>query len=377
MNEKIVYIVSCSDHYNFRLHIVDRYFQESGYKTIYLTSDFDHDTKASFSCSVPSSIQLHAKAYKKNLSIQRVLSHRSFAKSVYKYLCRLENKPNVVFMHIPPNFLAHYAAKYKKKNPEVKLIFDIFDLWPETFPSNKLKKILAPIFGIWSGLRDKSFKYADFIVSECDLFREKLKLTDDVSGTVYLGGKKLSVPLANAVLQEDKLELCYIGSINNIISISTICRLLSELVLKKNVVLHIIGKGESEPEFVNSAKATGAEVIVHGPIYDDAEKQEIIKRCHFGLNIMKESVCIGLTMKSVEYFRYGLPIINNIPADTKKFVEKYGIGLELDTQCVSKLLSLTVEECLKMRENVRRTYEEFFTEDKICEKFGFFLDEIV
>lgn len=377
MNEKTAYIVSCSDHYGFRLHIVDRYFKERGYNVIYLTSDFDHDTKKEFVCDVPGSVQLHARAYKKNLSVRRILSHRGFAKAVYKYLCGLENKPNVVFMHIPPNFLAHYGAKYKKKNPDVKLIFDIFDLWPETFPSNKLKKLLAPAFGVWANLRDKNFRYADFITAECDLFREKLGLDDAVSGTVYLCGKELSVPLVAPVLEEERLELCYLGSINNIISISDICRLLKELALHKPIVLHIIGKGESEEEFVNGAKATGAEVIFHGPVYDDGEKQEILKRCRFGLNIMKKSVCIGLTMKSVEYFRYGLPIVNNIPADTERLVESYGVGIPLDEKCVEKMLSLGVEECLEMRDNVRRTYGEFFTEDKICEKFGTFLDGLV
>jgi hypothetical protein len=44
---------------------------------------------------------------------------------------------------------------------------------------------------------------------------------------------------------------------------------------------------------------------------------------------MKDSVCVGLTMKSIDYFQHGLPIINNIPADTTEIVEKYGVGLNV------------------------------------------------
>ena len=44
---------------------------------------------------------------------------------------------------------------------------------------------------------------------------------------------------------------------------------------------------------------------------------------------MKESVCVGLTMKSIDYFQHGLPIINNIPADTAELVEKYGVGVNI------------------------------------------------
>lgn len=377
MKEKIAYIVSCSDHYGFRLHIVDRYFKEQGYKVVYITSNFDHDKKESFKCKVEGSVQLQAKSYKKNLSVSRILSHRGFAKSLYKYLCNLEAKPDVLFVHIPPNYLAKYTAKFKKKYPEVKLIYDIFDLWPETFPSSKAKKVLAPIFKIWAGFRDKALKRADFIISECDLFRQKLSLSDKNSGTVYLCGKKVTVPEADPILSQEKLELCYLGSINNIISIPEICSLLSKLIEKKKVVLHIVGMGEMQDEFVDKAKETGAEVIFYGPIYDDGEKQNILRHCHFGLNVMKQSVCIGLTMKSVEYFRYGVPIINNIPADTQKMVNEHDVGVSLDDNCVENILSLTVDDCLKMRDNVKKVFIDNFTEDKICEKFGYYLNEII
>ena len=42
---------------------------------------------------------------------------------------------------------------------------------------------------------------------------------------------------------------------------------------------------------------------------------------------MKKSVCVGLTMKSIDYFEFGLPIINNIKGDTWNAVEEYGIGI--------------------------------------------------
>lgn len=37
---------------------------------------------------------------------------------------------------------------------------------------------------------------------------------------------------------------------------------------------------------------------------------------------MKPDVCVGLTMKSVDYFRHDLPILNNIPADTAELVDR-------------------------------------------------------
>ena len=374
--KKTAYLISCSDHYSHRLHVTDACLKQMGYETVYITSDFDHNTKEKFVCDVEGCIQLHAREYKKNLSVSRILSHRGFAKTVFSYIEGLEVQPNLIVSLLPPNFLAYYGARYKKRHKEVKLVFDIFDLWPETFPSNKLKKLLAPVFKVWSNIRDKNLSAADFVFTECEMFRKMLGLDRKTSKTAYLCAEPLDFA-GKAELSEEKLSLCYLGAINNIISIPDICALIKELTSKKKVELHIIGAGEREEEFVLSAKEAGAEVVFHGAVYDEIKKEEIISKCHFGLNIMKSSVCVGLTMKSVDYFRHSLPIINNIPADTKELVEKNGVGIQLDENCAGKLLTLGVEDCLKMRENVKNTFNSVFKKDVVLGTIKSVFDNIL
>lgn len=351
------FIISCSDHYGHRLHLWDKCLNRMGYSTRYVTSDFDHTTKKHFVCQVPGCVQIPVLPYRKNLSVQRILSHRMFAKRTKAFL---ENEaPDIIVALLPPNFLAKYLADYKRNHPNVKLIFDIFDLWPETFPSGKAKQLLAPVFHIWAALRDRNLPAADFVTTECDLFREKLTLGKN-SETVYLCAEPSPVK-STPFLPGDHLALCYLGSINNIIDIPSICHLISEVTKERNVVLHIIGKGEREQEFTDSAKAAGAEVHFHGAVYDAGEKQRIMDSCHFGLNIMKSSVCIGLSMKSLDYFRHGLPIINTIPADTGRLVTERNIGIQLDSSCAQRLISVTDTECLAMRQNAADVFAEHFS----------------
>ena len=358
--KKTAYLISCSDHYSHRLHVADTCLRELGYQTAYITSDFDHTAKQAFTCSIPGCIQIHARPYQKNLSVDRILSHMFFARDVFQYLEALPQQPDVIVALLPPNFLAYYGSKYKKKYPDVKLIFDIFDLWPETFPSGRAKKLLAPAFAVWAAVRDWNLDAADFVVAECEMFRQKLKLRPETSRTVWLCAESVKTENPGPVLRQDRLELCYLGAINNVISIPDICALIRELTAEKPVVLHIIGKGEREREFVDEAKASGAEVIFHGPVYDEAQKLAIMNRCHFGINIMKSSVCVGLTMKSVDYFRFGLPIINNIPADTQKLVEEEGVGIQLDDSCAKKILRTGLTEFIQMRRNVSKVFAERF-----------------
>ena len=375
-DKKTAALISCSEHYQHRLAVIDKCLQQRGYDTIYITSDFDHTTKNVFVCSVPNCVQLHARPYQKNLSLDRILSHREFAKNVFDYLEKQPKIPDVVVALIPPNFLAHYGAKFKKQHPEVTMIFDIFDMWPETFPSSKLKKVLAPVFSVWAWIRDHSLRTADFVTTECELFRRMLNLPERTSAAIYLAAEPLSIPAIPIQLRQDGLDLCYLGAINNIIGISEICTLLSQLTKSMQVTLHIIGKGEREKEFIESAKAAGAQVVFYGPIFDDTKKQEIMRRCHFGLNIMKSSVCIGLTMKSVDYFLFGLPIINNILADTKTLVEKEGVGVQMGPDCVRQLLELSDADCLDMRARVERVFAEIFEESVILRQYVGIFDRI-
>lgn len=367
-------IISCSDHYSHRMDLWESCLQKLGFCAQYVTSDFDHSTKREFTCMVPGCVQLHVIPYRKNLSVDRILSHRMFAKAAAQYL--ESEKPDVIVALLPPNFLGHYLAAYKKKHPQTVLIFDIFDLWPETFPSGRLKKLLGPAFSVWAALRDRNLPAADFITTECDLFRQKLGLAKSNSKTVYLCAEASPVP-SDPTLPEDRVELCYLGSINNIISIPDICSLIAKLTQVKPVTLHIIGGGERTQELISQAEASGADVIYHGAVFDPVQKQAVMDRCHFGLNIMKSSVCIGLTMKSVDYFRHGIPIINNIPADTEELVQSRGIGIQLAGNCEKKILSMTMQDHLQMRENVRRVFTEKFLRDSAENTITSILNEVL
>lgn len=366
MKKKTALFISCSEHYNHRFCVVDEYLRACGYETTYITSDFDHTAKAPFVCQVPGCVQIHALPYKKNLSAARILSHFRFAGDLYRHLERQPEEPDVIIALLPPNFLAHFLAKYKKRHPNVKLIFDIFDLWPETFPSGRLGKLLAPFFAVWAWLRDHSLPKADWVMTECDYFRRRLGLKEKTS-TVYLCLESSDMKPETVSLREDGWDLCYLGAINNVIGISEISALIRKLTKIKPVTLHIIGAGERQQEFMDSAKAAGAEVVYYGKVFEQEKKQEIINRCHFGLNVVNSNACIGLTMKSVDYFRCGLPIINNVPGDTAHLIDVYKAGVAADG--VEELLSMTVADHLQMRKNVAGLFAEKFSRDVVRQEY--------
>ena len=355
-------IVNCFDTYEDRVDLVHEFFKERGYDVTVIQSDFRHFKKTYRDESKDGFIFVKSNPYYKNLSIARLVSHFKYARDALKIVDDIN--PDLLYAFIPPNSLAKVAAKYKQKHKEVKLIFDLIDLWPETMPIGKVKNY--PPFTFWGAMRDRSLKYADLIITECNLYQTVLR--DALKGvnaeTVYLAKKEIDV-VSKPQLSEDEIHLAYLGSINNIIDIPKIKEIIRVIEEVKPVTLHIIGDGESKQELIDAVQSVGATVKYHGRIYEPQEKQIIFDKCHFGLNIMKESVCVGLTMKSIDYFQYGLPIINNIPADTAVIVDMYGVGINLiNENKVSEINYITNTNLnLIQRQSVLEVYKKMFSTD--------------
>lgn len=118
-------------------------------------------------------------------------------------------------------------------------------MWPETMPIAKFKDL--PPFTYWQKLRDKYLNAADAIVTECNLYQKKLPQTIDRKKlhTIYLA-RKLTPYQGKAELPQNRISLCYLGSVNNIIDIPAVAQLIRKLNKKLPVDIHIIGDGEKE-----------------------------------------------------------------------------------------------------------------------------------
>lgn len=354
--QRDVVIVNCFDTYEHRVELLVRYFESRKQSVLVLTSDWLHFHKSVRTQCPQNYEMIHVYPYTKNLSVGRLRSHHYFAKDVLTRLDKL--KPKLLWVMVPPNSLVERAAEYKKAHSECKLVLDFIDMWPETMPISKFKSM--PPFTNWRDLRDTNLVAADAIVTECDLYHtilEKHYAPDNIH-TLYLA-RKAGEYCSRPQLPEDRVALCYLGSINNIIDIPLIVQIIKGI--QQSVDFHIIGDGENCQMLIDAAQQAGANVVFHGKVYDSREKQQIFDRCHFGLNIMKKSVFVGLTMKSIDYFEGGLPIINNIKGDTWQFVEQKGIGINVETG--KNINWETIDTIQRNRKFVRTFFQENFTEE--------------
>lgn len=342
-----VVIVNCFETLDHRVELLRRYFENQGKGVRVITSDWEHFHKR-VRKNCPEGYELiHVRPYNKNLSVDRLISHHYFAQEINDRLEQIQ--PKLIWSFVPPNSLAKCTVLYKERHPEVKLAMDLMDMWPETMPISGFKTL--PPFSQWRKLRDDYVGAADAVVTECNLFRKPLegKCAPEKMHTLYLARDWTHVP-GEVNPPVDRIALCYLGSINNIIDIDCIQKIIRAIEVP--VDLHIIGDGEKREALIDTAKAAGANVIFYGKVYDRVEKQKIMNQCHAGLNIMKKSVYVGLTMKSMDYFECGIPIINNIQGDTWQFVDEYGIGVN-----ITQKVKISAEQIRQLQKNRDQVHE--------------------
>lgn len=372
MNKKIA-IISCFETYGKRLELVCNFFKSKGLDVTVYHSNFKHfDKTENLTLSNDFNI-IKVIPYKKNLSFSRLYSHYQFSKDVYR---TLENeKIDYIYSIIPPNYLVYFLNKLKKKT-NVRLFYDVMDIWPETMPIKKIEKF--PPIKYWKDRRDKYLNNADVVVLECNLFKNYINLPKPPSlvKTVYLA--KESNNLALPKKSNSDIKLAYLGSINNIIDTEYIVNLLTKISSKFNVSLEIIGGGEQTDILLEKLKNRNLVYNYHGIVYDKDALNHILSQCDFGLNVMKKSVRVGLTMKSIDYLYYGLPLINNIKGDTEDLINNCGFGINIfDIDSINVQNMFSIDNCNILRSNVYECYKHYFSIDAFNRKFEEIFQEFI
>lgn len=359
--EKLMLVVSATNHYRERAkYVINDY--KNVYKIIYITSDFAHVAKQRFVCEVENSVQIHVPAYHKNLSINRILSHIIFSYKVFWLMIKLN--PSKVYLEIPNNTLVISGVIYKKIF-KCDLVLDIFDMWPESFPNKSNNALFKIGMNGWRWTRNSGLIYADEIWIECDYYRELLKaqgVTHDMK-TYYL--KSQAVPaMIVPNIDESKIELCYVGSVNNIVDLDLIVKLLDCIAKRKQVILHLVGTGETVELLAKRLEEKKVQVICYGIVYEQELLQKIFDKCSFGINLIKEDLAIGITMKSITYLSGGVPLINTVQGDTREFIENNGIGINVERDnpdaTVERILSLDIDDIISMKNRAIEVYKKYF-----------------
>ena len=372
---KKVLIVSCfiDKIENARPYLAYKYFRNN-YNTKVVYSEFSHTFKKYIKYEDENFIPVKTLSYKRNISFSRILSHIIFALKTKGIIKR--EKPDLIYVTIPPNVAAYSVIKIAGKSKKTKAIIDIVDIWPETLPIPIVFKRYFNFFvgWFWKYLRNYALKRADYIVCQSNYFKQKLNLEGDNIQVVHLAKiiKYYEKPIADVAFGK-VIKIAYLGSMNTITDFDTLLK-ISKKLGSEHIEIILIGDGERKDWLLSVLKENNIKYTYFGKIFEEGKKKEILSKCDFGFNGYKSNTEVALSYKSIDYLSYGLPIINSAKKDTWDFVEKYNIGFNYNENTIDQLIEnlkiLNNGELVGMKKNAHQCFLENFTWDKYKTKMS-------
>ncbi len=256
-------------------------------------------------------------SYKKNVCLQRFVSHKSFGKQVKKYLASRQ-KPDVIYCAVPSLDCAYYAAQYAKKH-DIKFIIDVQDLWPEAFKMVLKVPIVSDLlFYPMMKKADYIYSYADKIVGVSKTYCERAKKANKKNAeciSVFLGTK---LDLFDKYVKENKVErndnqfiLGYCGTLGHSYDIK--CVLDAMIYLRdnghSNISFWIMGDGPLKNNFEKYAVENHLDVVFYGRV-PYPKMCGLLASCDVCVNPITKGAAQSIINKHGDYAASGLPVIS-------------------------------------------------------------------
>ncbi len=346
-----------------------------------ITNDFNHDLKKHkdpIKHDWPFTITfLHEPGYKKNISLQRFISHFSWGREVAKYLEK-RKKPDVIYCAIPSLTAPLMAAKYCEKN-EIRFIIDIQDLWPEAFQMVVNIPVLSKVaFAPFKLRADEIYKRADAVCGVSQRYVDRALSVNKKcqrGHVVFLGTSletfdNYSVTAEPIIRKEctDEIWLGYCGQLGASYDIPCVISALKLLKDrgKKPPKFIVMGDGERKAEFERYAYEAGVDAVFLGALpYDQMCAQLVL--CDIVVNPIKKGSAASIINKHGDYASSGLPVINTQDSpEYRGLVEEYNMGFNCTNGCseeVAEKLSILIDDKLlrdDMGRNARKCAEQKF-----------------
>lgn len=259
--------------------------------------------------------------------IKRFLNYYSFAFFSSRYVSRISEEFDVVFVNqLSPVMMAKAGIKYKKKHGKKVFLYSL-DLWPESLTAGGIKRG-SKIYSYYHCVSEKIYKSADMIGITSKSFAEYFEKEFGITGAKYLPQYSEEIFNPEICRKEPNgyIDLMFAGNIGVMQDIDTIieaARLTADI---KNLRWHIVGDG-SEFERLKESARDCKNIIFHGR--QPLEKMpEYYAMADAMLVTLKDDPTISFTLpgKVQTYMAAGKPIIGAINGETALVLKEADCG---------------------------------------------------
>ncbi len=384
---------------------------DQGHEVVWWNGTFDHVTRRQqFDRDTRVEIRpgwdiwfLHGRAYRRNLSLARILNHREVARR-FVMLAAGTPRPDIIVCSYPTIEFASAATDLGLRSG-VPVVLDLRDMWPDIFPAHFAAWLQPAVRLATLPLRmhaRRAMSRATALVGITDEFvewglrhaRRPRAPMDRVVPLAYSASKPGPEELRAAEVFWDRhgitserrvFTAAFVGSLGLQLDVETVIeasRQLQALGIEHRLV--ICGTGEKEQAHRQRA-ADLAHVLLPGWI-KAPQLYVLLRRCHLGVNPLPSRFDFLATInnKAIEYLSYGLPVVSSPRAGALfRLLQEHNCGESYeagDIQGLADLLRRLINDSHRLRAmsvNAQRLFEASFAAERVYTDFTTHLDTIV
>ena len=332
------------------------------------------------------------RAYSRNVSLARVLSHRDYVKN-FARLAREADAPQVIIASNPP-LSSPAAAADIARQAGARLIVDVQDIWVENL-RDMLPRLVRPA---WRWLLRPSMKAlrrayaaADAIVGVAGIY------ADEPLKYGRRGYRRMVIPLGIALEEFDaaiaagkssigdkpagEIWSVYSGSFSRNYDVMTVGRVAAEAARRRmNVRFLFSGRGELERD-VRSV-IDGLSNVTFLGFAPFADWAATVAQCDIGWNAVRPEVLIAFPNKIFYYWSAGLAVLNSIPGECADWLartdtgESYPCGDVAGALAALERLTSDRARLARRRVNARRTAEQHWDRRVLYQPYVALIEEL-
>lgn len=365
-----------------RTHSICNSLVDGGFDVDLITSSFNHWSKTFKNMDLYKpdmwkyrTIVLNSTAYGKNISYQRLKSHRNFAKALKQYLDG--QNYDMIITIIPALEAGKISAEYCNMH-SIPFLIDLNDLWPEAFKMVIKNKFLYntltyPI----KKQSDKVYMSVDGVIGTSETYTNRpFKVNKKVARklTVYVGtdmdvfDKGAEGYISNIEKPGNEFWVTYAGSLGTSYDIHTLMKAGGILAKKgyDKIRIYILGDGPLRQAFEQTGIDSGCNACYLG-YTKYPQMAAYLKKSDVLVNSFVRSAPQSIVNKVGDYLSAGKPMINTCSdVEMRELVDRYKFGENVIAEDEEKLADLieklynNKELCKVYSQNARKTAEVYF-----------------
>ncbi|MBR4287206.1 MAG: glycosyltransferase family 4 protein [Clostridia bacterium] len=312
----------------------------------------------------------------------RTINYYTYSFASSRYVKKLKNEYDVVFVYqLSPVLMTNAAIKYKKKHNK-KLLLYCLDLWPDSLTLGGVKKD-SLIYNYYKRKSQKIYSSADKILVSSKMFEQYFDEMFKISGEAidYLPQYAEDVFVPHSKKNDDVTEITFAGNIGTTQSIETILYAAQKLKDEK-IRFNFYGDGSGLAQLKALANQLKLENVA---FYGRIPLEEVARKYaeSDGLIVtLSDNPVLSMSFpgKIQSYMAAGKPIIGAINGEAAEIIKEARCGFYTKAEDVDGLV-----ECIsdfmksdknRLGENARRYYEQNFQKADFIKRLSAELEKL-